>query len=194
VRGPQVMQGYYKNEAATREVLDEDGFLYTGDIGHFDEDGFLFITDRKKNILITAGGKNVAPQPIEDAIKLSPYISEVVLFGDRRTYVVALLTLDQIALKKWAENQHLPFEEYAEFIKRTELKALIAAEIERQTGHFSRFEKVKKFRVIPSDFTIETGELTPSLKVRKKIIAEKYANLIDEMYLEQSQELSQDII
>jgi long-chain acyl-CoA synthetase len=186
VRGPQVMKGYYKNESATSEVIDADGFLHTGDIGYFDADGFLFITDRKKNILITAGGKNVAPQPIEDAIKLSPYITEAILFGDRRSYVVALVTLDQNNVKKWAETQHLPFDSYSEFVKRPELYALIEAEIERQTAHFSRFEKVKKFRIIPNDFTIDTGELTPSLKVRKKVVAEKYADLIDEMYLEQS--------
>ncbi|HPC36628.1 MAG TPA: long-chain fatty acid--CoA ligase [Candidatus Marinimicrobia bacterium] len=194
VRGPQVMKGYYKDEAATREILDKDGFLHTGDIGHFDEDGFLFITDRKKNILITAGGKNVAPQPIEDAIKLSPYISEAVLFGDRRSYIVALVTLDQNAVKKWAETQHLSFDNYADFIHRPELTTLIANEIERQTAHFSRFEKVKKFRIIPEDFTIESGELTPSLKVKKKVISEKYADLIDEMYRDQSQEKAQDLV
>jgi len=186
VRGPQVMKGYYRNESATREVLDDQGFLHTGDIGYFDADGFLFITDRKKNILITAGGKNVAPQPIEDAIKLSPYITEAILFGDRRSYVVALLTLEQNAVKKWAESQRLAFESYTDFIKRPELIALIEAEIDKQTVHFSRFEKIKKFRIIPNDFTIETGELTPSLKVRKKVVAEKYANLVDEMYLEQN--------
>nr|HRD19212.1 AMP-binding protein [Candidatus Neomarinimicrobiota bacterium] len=193
VRGPQVMKGYYKDEAATREVLDEEGFLHTGDVGYFDEDGFLFITDRKKNILITAGGKNVAPQPIEDAIKLSPYISEAVLFGDRRSYIVALVTLDQEAVRKWAENQHLSIDNYADFVRRPELITLIANEIERQTAHFSRFEKVKKFRIIPEDFTIESGELTPSLKVKKKAIAERYADLIDEMYQEQSQEKAQDL-
>jgi len=186
VRGPQVMKGYYKNELATREVLGEDGFLHTGDIGYFDADGFLFITDRKKNILITAGGKNVAPQPIEDAIKLSPYITEAVLFGDRRSYVVALVTLDQSMVRKWADSQNLSIESYPEIIKRPELYAMIEAEIEKQTRHLSRFEKVKKFRIVPTDFTIESGELTPSLKVKKKIIAEKYAELIDEMYLEQS--------
>ena len=193
VRGPQVMKGYYKDEAATREVLDEEGFLHTGDVGYFDEDGFLFITDRKKNILITAGGKNVAPQPIEDAIKLSPYISEAVLFGDRRSYIVALVTLDQEAVRKWAENQHLSIDNYADFVRRPELITLIANEIERQTAHFSRFEKVKKFRIIPEDFTIESGELTPSLKVKKKAIAERYADLIDEMYQEQNQEKAQDL-
>jgi len=187
VRGPQVMLGYYKNESATREVIDDEGFLHTGDIGYFDADGFLFITDRKKNILITAGGKNVAPQPIEDAIKLSPFISEAVLFGDRRSYIVALVTLDQNSARKWAENQNIPFEPYTDFIKRPELLTLIETEIEKQTTHFSRFEKIKKFRIIPTDFTIETNELTPSLKVKKKVIAEKYAGLVDEMYLEQSQ-------
>ncbi len=184
VRGPQVMRGYYKNEEATREVIDSDGFLHTGDIGYFDEDGFLFLTDRKKNILITAGGKNVAPQPIEDAIKLSPYIAEVVLIGDRRNFISALIVLDQAMIRKWAESHQITFEPYSEFIKRPEVYRLIESEIERLTPHLSRFEKVKKFSIVPHDFSIETGELTPSLKVKRKIVLEKYADLIDEMYRE----------
>lgn len=184
VRGPQVMKGYYKNEEATREVIDSDGFLHTGDIGYFDEDGFLFLTDRKKNILITAGGKNVAPQPIEDAIKLSPYIAEVVLIGDRRNFISALIVLDQAMIRKWAESHQIPFESYSEFIKRPEVYRLIESEIERLTPHLSRFEKVKKFSIVPHDFSIETGELTPSLKVKRKVVLEKYADLIDEMYRE----------
>jgi len=182
VRGPQVMKGYYKNEAATREVIDPDGFLHTGDIGYFDGDGFLFLTDRKKNILITAGGKNVAPQPIEDAIKLSPYIAEVVVVGDRRPFISALVVADQNALIKWAESNRLVFENYATLIEMPQVKSLMEAEIERQTSHFSRFEKIKKFSILPHDFTIETGELTPSLKVKKKVVLEKYAALIEKMY------------
>lgn len=184
VRGPQVMAGYYKNEAATREIIDEEGFLHTGDIGHFDEDGFLYLTDRKKNILVTAGGKNVAPQPIEDAIKLSPYISEVVLIGDKRHFISALITLDRSMARQWAETNQIPFEPYSEFVKRPEVYRFIENEIERLTPHLSRFEKVKKFAIVPEDFTIATGELTPSLKVKRKVVLEKYAALVDELYRE----------
>ncbi len=184
VRGPQVMLGYYKNEAATREVIDAEGFLHTGDIGHFDEDGFLYLTDRKKNILITAGGKNVAPQPIEDAIKLSPYIAEVVLIGDRRNFISALITLDKVTMKKWADSNQIPFEPYAEFVKQPAVIGLIESEIERLTPHLSRFERVKKFTILPEDFSVDTGELTPSLKVKRKVVLEKFADLIDAMYRE----------
>ncbi|MFA4839835.1 MAG: long-chain fatty acid--CoA ligase [Candidatus Neomarinimicrobiota bacterium] len=184
VKGPQVMVGYYKNEAATREVIDADGFFHTGDIGHFDDDNFLYITDRKKNLIFTAGGKNVAPQPIEEALKLSPYISESVLIGDRKNFISALIVPDQAAMKKWAESHQIPFEPYADFIRREDVLKLIESEIENRTAHFSRFEKVKKFRIIPKDFTIDDGEITPSLKVKKKVVLEKYAALVDEMYQE----------
>ncbi|MDD5765720.1 MAG: long-chain fatty acid--CoA ligase [Candidatus Marinimicrobia bacterium] len=184
VKGPQVMVGYYKNEAATRDVIDADGFFHTGDIGHFDDDNFLYITDRKKNLIITAGGKNVAPQPIEEALKLSPYIAESVLIGDRKNFISALTVLDQAAMKKWAEAHQIPFEPYTDFIRREEVLKLIESEIENQTAHFSRFEKVKKFRIIPKDFTIDDGEITPSLKVKKKVVLEKYAALVNEMYRE----------
>jgi len=184
VKGPQVMVGYYKNETATHDVIDADGFFHTGDIGHFDDDNFLYITDRKKNLIITAGGKNVAPQPIEEALKLSPYIAESVLIGDRKNFISALTVLDQAAMKKWAEAHQIPFEPYTDFIRREEVLKLIESEIENQTTHFSRFEKVKKFRIIPKDFTIDDGEITPSLKVKKKVVLEKYAALVDEMYRE----------
>ena len=182
VRGPQVMKGYYKAEELTQEVIDDEGFLHTGDIGRFDQDGFLFITDRKKNILVTAGGKNVAPQPIEESLKLSPYITEAVLIGDRRPFIAALLVLDQAAAKKWADEHQIPFEPYSEFVRNPEVYKLVEGEIARQTETFSRFEKIKKFRIIPKDFTIDDGELTPSLKVKKKEVLTKYANLVDEMY------------
>jgi len=185
VKGPQVMVGYYKNETATRDVIDADGFFHTGDIGHFDDDNFLYITDRKKNLIITAGGKNVAPQPIEEALKLSPYISESVLIGDRKNFISALIVLDQMAVKKWAESHQIPFEPYTDFVRHEEVLKLIENEIENQTAHFSRFEKVKKFRIIPKDFTIDDGEITPSLKVKKKVVLEKFAPLVDDMYKEQ---------
>jgi len=184
VRGPQVMKGYYKNQEMTDEVIDSDGFLYTGDIGHFDDDGFLFITDRKKNLLVTAGGKNVAPQPIEESLKLSPYISESVLVGDRKHFISALIVLDQVAIQKWAEDNSIPFENYEAFIQNGDLYTHIQSEIDKRTEIFSRFEKIKNFRIIPKDFTIEDGELTPSLKVKKKEVLRKYSHLVDEMYKE----------
>ncbi|MGC9363772.1 MAG: AMP-dependent synthetase/ligase [Fidelibacterota bacterium] len=184
VKGPQVMRGYYKSPEMTREVIDEEGFLHTGDIGHFDDDGFLYITDRKKNLIVTAGGKNVAPQPIEEALKLSPYIAESVLIGDRRQFISALIVLDQVAIQKWADENGIAFEPYEEFIHNEQLYRFIEGEIEKQTESFSRFEKIKKFRIIPKDFTIEDGELTPSLKVKKKEVLGKYSRLIEEMYSE----------
>ena len=184
VRGPQVMRGYYKSQEMTDEVMDSEGFLHTGDIGHFDDDGFLFITDRKKNLLVTAGGKNVAPQPIEESLKLSPYISESVLIGDRKHFISALIVLDQVAIKKWADDNSIVFEPYEKFIRNSELYTHIQKEIEKQTATFSRFENIKKFRIIPKDFTIEDGELTPSLKVKKKDVLRKYSHLVDEMYAE----------
>jgi long-chain acyl-CoA synthetase len=184
VKGPQVMQGYYLDDAATREVIDPDGYLHTGDIGHFDDDGFLFITDRKKNIIVTAGGKNVAPQPIEESLKLSPFIAESVIVGDRRHYLTALIVLNYERVKLWAEQNQLAIEPYSEFVKHPKLLDLIKAEVNKQTTQFSRFETIKKFRIIPAEFTIDTGELTPSLKVRRKIVLEKYSNLVDELYLE----------
>jgi long-chain acyl-CoA synthetase len=182
VRGPQVMKGYYKSEELTKEVIDNEGFLHTGDIGRFDQDGFLFITDRKKNLLVTAGGKNVAPQPIEESLKLSPYITEAVLIGDRQPFISALIVLDQAAAKKWADEHQIPFEPYLEFVRNPEVYKLVEGEIARQTESFSRFEKIKKFRIIPKDFTIDDGELTPSLKVKKKEVMTKYAALVNEMY------------
>jgi long-chain acyl-CoA synthetase len=182
VRGPQVMKGYYKADELTKEVIDDEGFLHTGDIGRFDQDGFLFITDRKKNLLVTAGGKNVAPQPIEESLKLSFYITEAVLIGDRRPFISALIVLDQAAAKKWADEHQVPFEPYLEFVRNPEVYKLVEGEIARQTETFSRFEKIKKFRVIPKDFTIDDGELTPSLKVKKKEVLTKYAALVNEMY------------
>ncbi len=185
VRGPQVMQGYFKDEDMTREVIDEKGYLHTGDIGYFDKDGFLYITDRKKNLLITAGGKNVAPQPIEETIKLSQYIAQVVLIGDRRNYISALITLEQDIIRKWAGPQNISTEPYTQFVQNPAVVALIQAEITNQMKVFSRFEQVKKFRIVPNDFTIEGGELTPSLKVKRKVVLEKYADLVEQMYLDQ---------
>ena len=184
VRGPQIMQGYFKNEAMTKEVIDDQNYLHTGDIGHFDNDGFLYITDRKKNLIITAGGKNVSPQPIEEAIKLSQYIAQVVLIGDRRNFISALVTLDQEITGKWADRQGIPFENYADFVRKDEVRALIWQEIKKQIQAFSRFEQIKKFAILPKDLTIEDGELTPSLKVKRKAVLEKYADIVEDMYNE----------
>ncbi|RKY54738.1 MAG: long-chain fatty acid--CoA ligase [Candidatus Neomarinimicrobiota bacterium] len=184
VKGGQVMKGYYKNEEATREVIDGEGFFHTGDIGYLDEEGFLFITDRKKNIIVTAGGKNVAPQPVEDAIKQSPYIAEAILVGDGRKFISALIVLDRENIRGWALENGVEMEPYERFVRDERLVEFISKEIERRTERFSNFERVKKFRILPRDLTMEENELTPSLKVRRRVVLEHFADVVDEMYRE----------
>lgn len=184
VKGGQVMKGYYKNEEATREVIDGEGFFHTGDIGYLDEGGFLFITDRKKNIIVTAGGKNVAPQPVEDAIKQSPYIAEAILVGDGRKFISALIVLDRENVRGWALENGVEMEPYERFVRDERLVEFISKEIERRTERFSNFERVKKFRILPRDLTMEENELTPSLKVRRRVVLEHFADVVDEMYRE----------
>lgn len=184
VKGGQVMKGYYKNEEATREVIDGEGFFHTGDIGYLDEGGFLFITDRKKNIIVTAGGKNVAPQPVEDAIKQSPYIAEAILVGDGRKFISALIVLDRENIRGWALENGVEMEPYERFVRDERLVEFISKEIERRTERFSNFERVKKFRILPRDLTMEENELTPSLKVRRRVVLEHFADVVDEMYRE----------
>lgn len=184
VKGGQVMKGYYKNEEATREVIDGEGFFHTGDIGYLDEEGFLFITDRKRNIIVTAGGKNVAPQPVEDAIKQSPYIAEAILVGDGRKFISALIVLDRENIRGWALENGVEMEPYERFVRDERLVEFISKEIERRTERFSNFERVKKFRILPRDLTMEENELTPSLKVRRRVVLEHFADVVDEMYRE----------
>jgi long-chain acyl-CoA synthetase len=180
VRGPNVFQGYYKNEEATRETL-EGGWLHTGDIGELDADGYLSITGRKKDIIITAGGKNITPANLETEIKQSPYVSQCVVIGDRRPYLVALITLDMEECAKLAQENGWPADP-AELADHRGMKQLIQEHLDEVNEKFARVEQVKKFEILPHDLSQETGELTPTLKVKRNVVAEKYENEVDALY------------
>jgi len=183
VRGPNVMKGYFKKEEETREAF-EDGWFKTGDIGYLDKDGYLVITDRKKDIIVTAGGKNVAPQPIENALKTSPYIANAVVVGNHRKFVSALIVPDFDKLEKYAAEHNLTFKSRKDLITNPEIYEFFMREIDDLTPHLATYEKIKKITLMERDFEIETGEMTPTLKVRRKIVEEKYKDLIDRMYAE----------
>jgi len=181
-RGENVMQGYYRSPEATAEAIDGDGWLYTGDIGEIDDDGFLRITDRKKDLIITAGGKNIAPQRVEQTLKLSKYINQIVAYGDRRKYLTALVTLEMENVKAWANESGITYKDQAELCARPEVQALLEGEVESYNRNLASFETVKKIRILPGEFTVESGELTPSLKIKRKVVLGNYQALLDEMY------------
>jgi long-chain acyl-CoA synthetase len=180
VKGPNVFQGYYKNEEATRETL-EDGWLHTGDIGELDADGYLSITGRKKDIIITAGGKNITPANLEAEIKQSPYVSQCVVIGDRRPYLVALVTLDMEECAKLAEERGWPADS-AELAHHEGMRQLLQEHLDKVNEKFARVEQVKKFEILPHDLSQEGGELTPTLKVKRNVVAEKYEQEVDALY------------
>ncbi|MCS7297133.1 MAG: long-chain fatty acid--CoA ligase [Bacteroidia bacterium] len=183
VRGPNVMQGYYKNPEATAEVL-QDGWLRTGDVGKIDQDGFLYITDRKKELFKTAGGKYIAPQPIESALKSSIYIEQAMVVGEYRKFPAALLVPAFPALEKWAQEKGISFASREELIHHPQVIELIDSEINRINQQFSQFERVKKFILLPKEWTIEGGELTPTLKLKRRVILAQYQKAIDALYAE----------
>jgi long-chain acyl-CoA synthetase len=180
VRGPNIFQGYYKNEEATRETL-EDGWLHTGDIGELDADGYLSITGRKKDIIITAGGKNITPANLEAEIKQSPYVSQCVVIGDRRPFLIALITLDMEECAKLAEERGWPADS-AELARHEGMRELIQEHLDEVNEKFARVEQVKKFEILPHDLSQETGELTPTLKVKRNVVSEKYEKEVDALY------------
>lgn len=182
VRGPQVMKGYYKNPKATREAMTKDGFFKTGDIGRIDEDGYMFITGRCKDIIITSGGKNISPQNIENLLKGSPYIEQLALIGDRRKFISALIVPDFKTIEKWAKKQNISFSGKHDLCGDPKVKKLFENEIERLTESCSRVEKVKKFVLLPDEWTQATGEMTPSQKVKRRVIETKYKDIIDSIY------------
>jgi long-chain acyl-CoA synthetase len=180
VRGPNIFQGYYKNEEATRETL-EDGWLHTGDIGELDEDGYLSITGRKKDIIITAGGKNITPANLEADIKQSPYVSQCVVIGDRRPYLVALITLDTEECEKLSKERGWSADP-AELRRNDGMRAVIQEHLDKVNEKFARVEQVKKFEILPHDLSQETGELTPTMKVKRNVVVEKYEKDVDALY------------
>jgi len=172
---------YHKDPEATAEAL-ADGWLHTGDVGELDADGYLSITDRKKDILITAGGKNIAPQKIENQLKSSPYINDAVVIGDRRPYLTALLVLDEDNVSHWAADRQLAYSTYSDLTQNPEVIALIDSEVEAVNATLARVETIKRFRILPKRLHFEDGEVTATLKVKRSSIANKYAFLIEELY------------
>jgi len=181
-RGRHVMRGYWGKPEATAAVISADGWFATGDIGELDDDGYLRITDRKKDILVTAGGKNVAPQPIEAQIVSSPFVENAVLFGDRKPYIVALLVPNFDELNRWAASQGVVVASREELLQRREVLNLYQGIIDDVNGKLARFETVKKFALLPQSLTMDGGELTPTLKVKRRIIEARYRELIDGLF------------
>lgn len=181
-RGPHVMKGYYKKEADTREAIDDDQWFHTGDIGIFDEDGFLVITDRKKNIIVTAGGKNVAPQKIENMLITSRYIEQILVIGDKRKFCSALIVPSFENLEKFAAENGMAGKSHEELCKDQRVIDLINNEVQAANSECASYETIKKFILIAQPFSLESGELTPSLKVKRKIVEKNYAQEIDALY------------
>jgi long-chain acyl-CoA synthetase len=181
-RGPNIAKGYYKQPEATAEVFEPNGWFHTGDIGRVDEEGFLFITDRKKDLIVTAGGMNIAPQNIENLLKADPFISQVMVHGDRRPYPVALITLNSDELTKFAREQGVLTSDPAALAKHPKVVARVARTVEEKNSNLQSYAKVKKFTVLPGDFSQEGGELTPTLKVKRKVVAEKYKKELEALY------------
>jgi long-chain acyl-CoA synthetase len=180
VKGPNVFLGYFRDEAATQETLDADGWLHSGDLGKFDEEGFLHITGRKKEIIITAGGKNITPKNIENAVKNHPLVGECVVIGDRRKFLTMLVTLDPEATKKFVEERGITGPPH----ESPEIRAEIQRQIDAVNEKLARVEQVKKFTILPRPFGIDTGELTPTLKVKRDVVAKNFAAEIEAMYAE----------
>jgi len=182
-RGPNIMLGYWNKPEATREAIDEDGWLHTGDIGHLDQDGYLFITDRKKNLIATAGGKKVAPEPIEARLRASPYIVQAVCVGDRMPYITALIVPNFENLSGYFAERGMTGLSREQMAAHQLTDALMFAAVKEANADLAAFERVRRWAVLPAEFTIEAGELTPKLNVRRKVIVERYRSTIEEMYL-----------
>jgi long-chain acyl-CoA synthetase len=181
-KGPCVMQGYYKSPDATREVIGEDGWFHTGDIGYLDPDNYLFITDRKKDLLKTAAGKFVAPQPIENALKTSPYILNAMVVGDQRKFVVALLVPNPVTVESKAAEQGITFASDKEMVAHPWVRKLIEDEVARLTTHLAQWETIKRFALLPDDFTFDNGGLTFTMKLKRRVVEQKYRDVISQLY------------
>jgi long-chain acyl-CoA synthetase len=183
-RGPHVMKGYFNNEAETAEVIDADRWFHTGDIGIIDVDGFVKITDRKKNIIVLSNGKNVAPQPIESELVQSPFISQIMLIGNERKNLAALIVPNFDALKAWAAENGVETDDLSAMLRAREIQQLIQREIRSRLTDFADFEQVRRFSLLEKEFSQEADEMTPTLKLKRNVIIEKYADVIDGMYPE----------
>jgi long-chain acyl-CoA synthetase len=181
-RGPHVMKGYYRKPEATAEAIDKDGWFHTGDIGFLDRDGCLVITDRKKDIIVTSGGKNIAPQPIENRLKTNKFFTEVVMIGNRRNFPSALVVPNFESLEGWAKQKGLAFSSREELVKRPEVVEHYKRLVDEVTVDLAQFEKIKKIALLTKEFTQESGEITPTLKVKRRVVEERYKSTIDAMY------------
>jgi long-chain acyl-CoA synthetase len=181
VRGDAIMQGYYKQSDATAQVL-HDGWFSTGDIGSLDKDGFLSITDRKKDLFKTSGGKYIAPQPIENQLKTSPYISMAVVVAESRNFPSAIIIPDFDKLKQWAKENGIEFRNHTELVADTRVKLFMEAEAQRVVDQLPRYERPKKIILFDRELTIEDGEITPTMKVRRRAVEAKFARQIDALY------------
>jgi long-chain acyl-CoA synthetase len=185
-RGPQIMKGYFGRPDATAEAIDSDGWFHTGDIGFVDADGFLWITDRIKNIIVTAGGKNVAPAPIENEVALSPFVAQVVMVGDRRPFTSLLIVPDFEYVQRWAREQGITDTDPAALVRDQRVHKAIEEDAFGRLSGFARYEMPKKIALVPREFTVEGGESTPSLKVKRHVVETNYSSLIEEIYADTS--------
>jgi len=182
IRGPHVCKGYYRDPVASAEAVDADGWLRSGDIGEFDADGFLRITDRKKEIIITAGGENIAPQLVEGHLKSIGVVAQAVVIGDRRRYLSVLLTLDPEKIPAIASAAGSPARSAKEAAECERFAAYLRREIDTVNQRLARVQTVKRFAVLPGELSVEGGELTPTMKVKRKVVSQKYADVIERMY------------
>jgi long-chain acyl-CoA synthetase len=181
-RGKNVMLGYYKSPEETAEAIDKEGWLHTGDIGEIDDDGFLRITDRKKDLIVTSGGKNVAPQRVENIMLTSRYIGQAVVYGDRKKYLTGVVTLNKDQVREWATNHGIAVSSWELLCKHPKVVELIDNEVQERNRSLSSFETLKKVIISPNEFSIESGEQTASLKVKRSVVTEKYKVQLDALY------------
>lgn len=186
-KGPNIMKGYYKLEEETEEAI-QDGWFYTGDIGYLDEDGFIVITDRKKDIIVTAGGKNVAPQPIENILKTNAYVADILVIGDRRKFLSALIVPNFEKLEEYAKFNTISYKSRQDLVQNDAIVRFLEGEVDRATPNLASYEKIKKIAILDKEFTIADGEITPTFKIKRNVVEKKYKHIIDRLYVEGSRE------
>jgi len=183
-KGPNIIKEYYNKPAETKAAFTDDGWFKTGDIGHFDEDGYLYITDRIKDLIITSGGKNIAPQMIEQAMMEDYYIEFIAAIGDGRNYITALIVPSFAALEEYARQNNISFSSREDLVSKPGIRALYKKIIDDRQKDWGRVEQIKKFTLLPKEFSQEAGEVTPTMKVKRKFVEKKYADIIEAMYAE----------